>query len=139
MAHRHEHLCSTSQLWLPHPALCIVPPECFQGLCIWSRAMGSKSSKLWIIADHDTNAALEQAVDDMKQYYDQSHQSAPEYKVGDKVWLSLQNYSSNHPMKKLNHKWAGPFTVMKVISPATIKLHLSPQEKNIHPIMSVSI
>src|SRR5258708_23949063 len=75
----------------------------------------------------------------MKQYYDQSHQSAPEYKVGDKVWLSLQNHPSNHPMKKLNHKWAGPFTVMKVISPATIKLHLSTQEKNIHPIMSVSI
>src|SRR5258707_3284408 len=59
----------------------------------------------------------------MKQYYDQSCQSAPEYKVGDKVWLSLQNYSSDHPMKKLNHKWAGPFAIMKVISPATIKLH----------------
>src|SRR5258708_29554874 len=42
-------------------------------------------------------------------------------------------------MKKLDHKWAGPFTVMKVISPATIKLCLSTQEKNIHPIVSVSI
>src|SRR5258708_4387144 len=75
----------------------------------------------------------------MKQYYDQSCQSAPEYKVGDKVWLSLQNYSSNCPMKKLNHKWAGPFAVTKVISPATIKLHLSAWEKNIHPVISVSI
>src|SRR5258705_5391478 len=28
---------------------------------------------------------------------------------------------------------------MKVISPAAIKLHLSAQEKNIHPIVSVSI
>src|SRR5258707_278761 len=53
MAHRHEHLCSTSQLWLPHPALCIVLPECFQGLCVWSRAVGSKSSKLQNIADRD--------------------------------------------------------------------------------------
>src|SRR5258705_1720791 len=75
----------------------------------------------------------------MKQHYDQSHQSVPEYKVGDKVWLSLQNYSSNHPMKKLDHKWAGPFTVMKVISPAAIKLHLSAWDKNIHPVISVSI
>ncbi len=81
----------------------------------------------------------QQAVDDMKRYYDQSCQSAPEYKVGDKVWLSLQNYSSDHPMKKLDHKWAGPFTVTKVISPATIKLHLSAWEKNIHPIVSISI
>ena len=37
-------------------------------------------------AQEEAKAALEQAVDDMKQYYDQSHQSAPEYKVGDKVW-----------------------------------------------------
>src|SRR6266446_3623678 len=55
MAHRHEHLCSTSQLWLPHPALCVVPPECFQGLCIWSGAVGSKSGKLRNIADHDSH------------------------------------------------------------------------------------
>src|SRR5260370_4237040 len=74
----------------------------------------------------------------MKWYYDQNHQVAPEYRVGDKAWLSLQNYSSDCPMKKLVHKWAGPFTVTKVISPATIKLHLSAQEKNIHPVVSIS-
>src|SRR5260221_10306581 len=56
MAHRCEHLCSASQLWLPHPALCIVPPECFQGLHVWSRAMGSKSGKLQYVADHDTTS-----------------------------------------------------------------------------------
>src|SRR5260370_6126451 len=50
-------LCSTSQLWLPHPALCIVLPECFQGLCVWSGAMGSKSSKLQNVVDHDNNPA----------------------------------------------------------------------------------
>src|SRR5260370_27136180 len=90
-------------------------------------------------AQEEAKAALEQAADNMKQYYDQSRQSVPEYKVGDKVWLSLQNYFSDHPMKKLNHKWAGPFTVTKVISPAAIKLCLSAQEKNIHPIVSISI
>src|SRR5260221_3416569 len=74
----------------------------------------------------------------MKQYYDWNCQVAPEYKVGDKAWLSLQNYSSNHPMKKLDHKWAGPFTITKVISPMAIKLCLSTQEKNIHPVVSIS-
>src|SRR5258708_34463552 len=81
----------------------------------------------------EAKAALEQVADDMKWYYDQNCQVAPEYKVVDKAWLSLQNYSSNCPMKKLDHKWAGPFTITKVISPATIKLHLSTQEKNINP------
>src|SRR5258707_1331067 len=89
-------------------------------------------------AQEEAKAALEQVADDMKQYYGQNHQVAPEYKVGDKAWLSLQNYSSNRPMKKLDHKWAGPFTITKVISPAAIKLHLSAREKNIPPIISIS-
>ena len=41
-------------------------------------------------------------------------------------------------MKKLDHKWAGPFTITKVISPTTIKLQLSAREKNIHPVISIS-
>ncbi len=89
-------------------------------------------------AQEEVKVALKWAADDMKWYYDQNHQTVLEYKVRDKAWLSLQNYSSNHPMKKLDHKWAGPFTITKVISPAAIKLCLSPQEKNIHPIVSVS-
>src|SRR6266481_6046361 len=90
-------------------------------------------------AQEEAKAALEQAADDMKRYYDRNHQAVLEYKVGDRVWLSLQNYSSDCPMKKLDHKWAGPFTITKVISPAAIKLPLSAWEKNIHPVLSVSI
>src|SRR6266436_5142047 len=76
-------------------------------------------------AQEEVKAALEWAVDDMKWYYDWNCRVAPEYRVRDKAWLSLQNYSSDCPMKKLDHKWAGPFTITKVISPAAIKLHLS--------------
>src|SRR5258708_31561727 len=75
----------------------------------------------------------------MKWYYNWNRQVAPEYKVGDKAWLSLQTSSSNCPMKKLDHKWASPFTTTKVISPATIKLRLSAQEKTIRPVISISI
>src|SRR5258707_9352533 len=55
-------------------------------------------------AQEEAKAALERAADDMKRYYDQNRQAALEYKVGDRVWLSLQNYSSDRPMKKLTHK-----------------------------------
>src|SRR5258707_1188795 len=89
-------------------------------------------------AQEEAKAALKRAVDDMKWYYDRNRQAVPEYKVGDRVWLSLQNYSSDHPMKKLDHKWAGPFLITKVVSPAAIKLRLSTREKHVHPIVSVS-
>src|SRR5258708_3206498 len=89
-------------------------------------------------AQEEAKATLEQAADDMKWYYDWNHQAALEYKVGDRVWLSLQNYSSDCPMKKLDHKWAGPFLITKVISPAAIKLQLSAQEKHVRPVVSIS-
>src|SRR6266478_386894 len=89
-------------------------------------------------AQEEAKATLERAADDMKRYYDQNHQAAPEYKVGDRVWLSLQNYLSDCPMKKLDHKWAGPFLITKVISPAAFKLRLSAREKHVHPIVSIS-
>src|SRR5258707_9602044 len=79
-------------------------------------------------AQEEAKAALEQVADDMKQYYDWNCQVALEYKVGDKAWLSLQNYSSDHPMKKLDHKWASPFTITKIISPAAIN-SASPHER----------
>src|SRR5258708_3282475 len=74
----------------------------------------------------------------MRQDYDQNRQGARETKARAKPWPSLQSYSSDCPMKKLDHKWAGPFTITKVISPTAIKLRLSTQEKNIHPVISIS-
>src|SRR5258707_191930 len=47
-------------------------------------------------AQEEAKATLKQAADDMKWYYDRNRQAVPEYKVGDRVWLSLQNYSSAH-------------------------------------------
>ena len=71
-------------------------------------------------------AALEHAVDEMAWYYDHQRSPAPAYKVGAKVWLNAQNYTTTHPTKKLDHKWLGPFVIKKVVSPTTIKLCLSP-------------
>src|SRR5258707_13948590 len=48
------------------------------------------------------------------------------------------SFSLSTPTKKLDHKWLGPFEIKKVISSATIKLHLSPHERGIHPVISIS-
>src|SRR5258708_36933350 len=86
----------------------------------------------------EAKAALEHAADEMAWYYDRWRSPAPAYKVGAKVWLNAQNYMTTHPTKKLDHKWLGPFVIEKVISPAAIKLCLSPRKQGIHPVISVS-
>src|SRR5260370_22996411 len=83
-------------------------------------------------------AALEHTVDEMAWYYDHQRSPTPTYEVGAKVWLNTQNYTTTHPTKKLDHKWLGPFVIEKVVSPATTKLHLSPCERGIHPVISIS-
>ena len=56
----------------------------------------------------------------------------------EQVWLNTQNYSTDQPMKKLDHQWIGPFKILKVVSPAALKLQLTLREKGIHPVVSVS-
>src|SRR5260370_32369834 len=80
----------------------------------------------------EAKAALEHAADEMAQYYDCRRSPTPTYKV------RAQNYTTACPTKKLDHKWLGPFVIEKVISPATIKLCLSPCEQGIHLVISVS-
>ncbi len=74
----------------------------------------------------EAKATLEHAVDEMAWYYNCQRSPAPAYKVGAKVWLNAQNYMTTHLTKKLDHKWLGPFVIEKVISPAAVKLCLSP-------------
>src|SRR5258708_33533765 len=83
-------------------------------------------------------AALEHAADEMAWYYDHWRSPTPTYEVRAKVWLNAQNYTTTCLTKKLDHKWLGPFVIKKVISPAAIKLHLSPHEQGIHLVISVS-
>src|SRR5260221_12267581 len=93
MVHRCEHLCSASQLWLPHPALCVVPPECFRGLCVWSGAVGSKSGKLRNVADHDTLKEMNDREARKNQVIHNS-QGQNMHKLQDQ-WQELMGYARN--------------------------------------------
>ena len=68
------------------------------------------------VATKEACSALSQAMDDMAHFYDAHLREAPLYTVGDKVWLNGWNITMNNPMKKLDHKWLGPYPVDKVIS-----------------------
>src|SRR5258708_38341964 len=86
----------------------------------------------------EEKAALEPAADEMAWYYDHQRSPAPAYEVGAKVWLNAQNYTTTCLTKKLDHKWLGPFVIKKVVSATAVKLHLSPHEQAIHPVISIS-
>ena len=49
----------------------------------------------------EAGAALSKACKDMTCYADQHRGSAPEYKIGNKVWLSTKDIKINHPSCKL--------------------------------------
>src|SRR5258708_32953360 len=55
----------------------------------------------------EAQAALKHATDKMAWYYDHQRSPTPTYKVGAKVWLNAQNYTTTCPTKKLDHKWLG--------------------------------
>ena len=73
----------------------------------------------------EAKAALQHAADTMKLYYNWNHRVTPKYQLGDLVRLNMHNYTTDHPTKKLDHKWAGPYQIEKIVSLAAVKLKLS--------------
>ena len=90
-------------------------------------------------ATNEARSALSKAADDMARFYDLHRQAAPTYKIGDKVWLNAQNITTTRPMKKLDHKWLGPYVVNKVVSRNAYGLQLPPSFGRTHPVFSVNL
>src|SRR5882672_6969370 len=76
------------------------------------------------VAMKEACSALSMAADDMACFYDAHQREAPLYAVRDKVWINGKNITMTHLMKKLDHKWLGPYPVDKVISRSTYQLKL---------------
>lgn len=84
-------------------------------------------------ARQEAEAALHRAAEDMARYYDQLKGEAPQYKIGDKVWLEGKDLQTDRPSKKLDDRRYGPYKITKIIGPNTYQLHLPPSMK-IHPV-----
>lgn len=67
-----------------------------------------------------------------------AHRSdAPVYKVGQRVFVSTKNMKTNRPKKKLDDKYVGPYTVLKVYKRA-VMVRLPPEVK-IFPVFHNSL
>ena len=61
-------------------------------------------------------ANLNEAQIRYKQYADEDRCKAPQFKVGDKVWLRKTNIRTERPSAKLDYKKVGPFRIVDVIN-----------------------
>ena len=79
----------------------------------------------------------EKAKCNMKLQADKHRNPAPDYTVGQQVWLSMDNLRMlNRTSKKLTEKWIGPYEVTRV-TPNAVELKL-PKTLRIHPVVNVS-
>jgi len=65
--------------------------------------------------------------------------NAPEFNEGDKVWLLSRNIKTQRPMKKLDHRRLGPYTISKKISSHAFRLDLPRNLSAIHNVFHIDL
>ena len=64
---------------------------------------------------------------------------APEFQVGDKVFVKSDHIRTTRPSKKLSEKFLGPFTIIAQAGTHSFTLHLPESIHSIHPVFHVSM
>lgn len=81
---------------------------------------------------------LERAKETYKSNADTQRAPAPDFKVGEKVWLLHRNITSSRPSAKLESRKLGPYKITERLSPLVYRLGL-PASMRIHPVFRVSL
>ena len=84
-----------------------------------------------------TKENIEKAKTRIKRQSERHRSKAPEYMIGDKVWLSTKNLKLTRASKKLTEWWLGPYNITKCIGDNVLELRL-PRSMKIHPVVNIS-
>jgi len=63
---------------------------------------------------------------------------APDFKVGDQVYVKAKYFRSTRPSKKLSEKNLGPYSIIAQVGSLSFMLHLPDSMRAVHPIFHVS-
>src|ERR1700683_4652900 len=63
---------------------------------------------------------------------------APDFKVGDKVFVKATHFRTTRPSKKLSEKNLGPFDIITKVGHSSFTLRLPDQLRAVHPVFHVS-
>ena len=85
----------------------------------------------------EAKAALAKSKDDMTKYYNRKRTPAPDYQLGDKVYLDASDIETTRPSKKLSHRRLGPFPIVKKVGNGAYRLQLPPSMSRLHPVFNV--
>ena len=86
-----------------------------------------------------TRAALVKLQEEMKRQVDRSKKEIEEYRVDDKVLISMKNFSMKlmkRVMKKLTEKFIGSYVVKKIVLENAVELEL-PALLRIHLVVNI--
>ena len=78
-------------------------------------------------------AIIASAQDEQEKHANRKRTEGVTYRVGDKVWLDLENITTDRPSKTLDHRY-GQFTVTEVMGSHTYRLDVPPGIHNVFPV-----
>lgn len=100
-----------------------------------TRSHGEELAKRFAGVVEWTQARMAAVQQEMEGHANSHRQTSPEYRVGDKVWLSLRNIATERPSKKLDDRQA-KYTVTEVVGPQSIRLDVP---GTIHNVFNIDL